>query len=146
MAAVTHWYTAAIKNMMGGLANSVWDWDTDTIKCSLHTSTYAVSQNADDSFNHVTNEVSSAGYTAGGVTLASPTLTVVSNVVQIDAADAAWTGVTFTTRYAVIYKSTGVASTSPLIAYIDFGGDQTVNAGNFSIVFAATGVLTATAS
>jgi len=48
--------------------------------------------------------------------------------------------------FAVIYKSTGVASTSPLIAYIDFGGDQTVNAGNFSIVFAATGVLTATAS
>src|SRR5216117_1269938 len=121
MAATTKWYTTAIKNNFAGLANAVWDWDTDTIKCSLHTATYAVNQNADDFFNDVTNEVSSANYTAGGNTLASPTLTVVSNVVQIDAADTTWTNVTFTTRYAVIYKSTGTASTSPLIAYIDFG-------------------------
>lgn len=146
MAAVTHWYTAAAKGMFAGTANSVWDWDTDTIKCSLHTSTYAVSQNVDTFYNNVTNEVASANYTAGGNTLTAPTLTVASNVVQIDAADTSWTTVTFTARYAVVYKSTGTAATSPLIAYIDFGADQTVSAGNFTIVFAATGVLTATAS
>jgi hypothetical protein len=146
MAATTHWYTTGVKNLMSGATNGVWDWDTDTIKCSLHTSSYAVNQNTDAFYNAVTNEVSSTNYTAGGNTLASPTLTVVSNVVQIDAADTTWTTVSFTARYAVIYKSTGTASTSPLIAYIDFGADQTVSAGNFTIQFAATGVLTATAS
>lgn len=146
MAAVTHWYTQAETNRRGGLANSAFDWDTDVIKCSLHTVTYAVSQNADDFYNDVTNEVTSANYTAGGVTLTCSAPTTSTNETRMDAADAVWTNVTFTARYAVIYKSTGTAATSPLIAYIDFGADQTVSGANFTIVFDAVGVIKSTAS
>lgn len=148
MAVTTHWYGVGIKNYFSGLANASWDWDTDTIKISLHTSSYAVDPDTHDFFNDVTNEVSSANYTAGGITLTSPTVTYDSatNETRLDAADVSWSSVTFTARYAVIYKSTGTASTSPLIAYIDFGADQTVSSGNFSITFDTTGVIKATSS
>lgn len=142
----TKWFGVPFKNLVDG--TSVWDWNTDTIKISLHTVTYTPDQDTHDFYNDVTNEVSSANYTAGGATLASPTIVydTGTNEIRLDATDAAWTTVTFTARYAVVYKSTGTASTSPLIAYIDFGADQTVSGGNFTIVFDATGVVKATAS
>src|SRR5437762_11268937 len=107
MAVTTTWYGTGFKNFVSGLANASWDWDTDTIKCSLHTSTYVPNPDLDDFFNDVTNEVSSANYTAGGNTLTSPTITQdgATNEIRLDAADTTWTTVTFTTRYAVIYKS-----------------------------------------
>jgi hypothetical protein len=145
MAVTTSWYGQAFANFVQGTTNASWDWDTNTIKVSLHTSTYSPNLDTHDFYDDVTNEVSSTNYTAGGFTLTSPTITVdgASNEVRLDAADASWTTVTFTTRYGVVYKSTGTASTSPLIALIDFGADQTVSAANFSIVFAATGVIKA---
>lgn len=147
MAVVTVWYGFAFKGKEDGTANAGWLWLTDTIKISLHTVTYAKNVDTDDFFNDATNEVSSAGYTAGGFTLASKTVTydTASNETRYDAADPSWTGVTFTTRQAVVYKSTGTGTTSPLIANIDFGGDQVLAGGNFSIVFDATGVIKATA-
>lgn len=92
--------------------------------------------------------MSSTNYTSGGVTLSSATVTYdsASNETRLDAADATWTTVTFTARYAVIYKSTGTSSTSPLIAYVDFGADQSPSAGNFTITWDSTGVIKATAS
>lgn len=145
MAVTTTWYGRGFGNLVEGVSNGVWDWNTDTIKLSLHTSTYSPDVDAHDFYNDVNNEVSSANYTAGGNTLTSPTVTVDSatNEVRLDAADTSWTTVTFTTRYGVVYKSTGTASTSPLIALIDFGADQTVSSANFSIVFSSTGVIKA---
>jgi hypothetical protein len=126
----------------------VWDWDTDTIKVSLHTSTYTPDQDAHDFYNDVTNEVSSTNYTAGGATLTTPTVTYDSatNEIRLDADNPSWTPVSFTARYAVWYKSTGTASTSPLIAYTDFGADVTVSSGTFTITVDSTGVIKATAS
>ena len=145
MAVTTRWYGQPLDNLWSGLANAAWDWDTDTIKISLHTVTYAIDYDAHDFYNDVTNEVSSANYTAGGNTLGTPSVTVDSatDEVRLDMADTSWTNVTFTARYAVIYKSTGTAATSPLIAAIDFGADQTVSSGNFSITFDTTGVIKA---
>jgi hypothetical protein len=49
------------------------DWDSDTIKLQLHTSTYTPSD-AHDFQNDLTNEVATLnGYTAGGVTLGTKT-------------------------------------------------------------------------
>lgn len=146
MAVTAKWYGTPIKNMWSG-ANVV-DWDTDTIKCALTTSAYTPDQDAHDFFNDITNEVSGTGYSSGGVTLtcSAPTYDSASNTVSLDASDAQWTSASFTARYAIIYKSTGVSSTSPLLGYVDFGGDETVSSGTFTIVWAATGVLTITAS
>lgn len=146
MAVTTKWYGVPVKNLMSGVANGVWDWDTDTIKLSLHTSSYAQNLDTDDFYNDVTNEVAANGtYTTGGLTLSGCTATYdgATDETRLDANDFSVTGVTFTTRYGVVYKSTGTASTSPLIALIDFGADQTVSSGNFSIQFASNGVIVA---
>lgn len=146
MAVSAKWYGVPIKNMWSG-ANVV-DWDTDTIKCALTTSAYTPDQDTHDFFNDITNEVSGTGYSAGGVTLtcSAPTYDTATNVVSLDAADAQWTSASFTARYAIIYKSTGVSSTSPLLGYVDFGGDETVSSGTFTIVWDSTGVLKITAT
>jgi hypothetical protein len=120
------------------------DYDTDTIKVALLTSSYTPNQDAHDYFNDVsTYEVSGTGYTAGGNTLASKTATYDSatNVIILDAADTTWASSTITARYAVIYDSTGTASTSALIGYVDFGSDQSSTNGNFTITWDATGIV-----
>jgi hypothetical protein len=119
------------------------DWAADTIKCSLHTVTYVPDQDANDFFNDATNEITGTGYTAGGVALGSKTVTydTGTNQVRLDAADASWSGATFTARIAVNYKDTaGASSTDPLLTYVDFGADESVASGTFSIVWDATGV------
>jgi hypothetical protein len=128
--------------LKGGTSFPV-DFDTDTIKVALVTSSYAPNQDTHDYFDDVTNEVSGTGYTAGGATLASPTVTLdtVNDRVDFDAADTSWTTSTITARGAVIYKSSGTPSTSPLIGYLDFTTDQISSAGTFLIQWAAAGIL-----
>lgn len=119
------------------------DLDTDTIKVALVTATYTPNQDTHDFFDDVTNEVSGTGYTAGGATLASKTVTAdtTDNEGVFDAADVTWSTSTITARGAVIYKSTGTASTSALICYLDFGSDQSSSAGDFTIQWNAEGIL-----
>lgn len=128
--------------LKGGTSFPV-DFDTDTIKVALVTSAYTPDFDAHDYFNDVTNEVSGTGYTAGGATLGTVTVTLdtANDRVDFDAADTQWTSSTITARAAVIYKSTGTATTSPLIAYIDFGSDQSSSNGTFTIQWAAAGIL-----
>ena len=120
------------------------DYDTDTIKVALLTSSYTPNQDTHDYFNDVsTYEVSGTGYTAGGITLASKTATYDSgtNVIVLDAADVTWSSSTITARYAVVYDSTGTSSTSALIGYVDFGSDQSSTNGNFTITWDSTGIV-----
>jgi hypothetical protein len=120
------------------------DFDSDTIKVALLTSSYTPNQDTHDYFNDVsTYEVSGTGYTAGGNTLASKTATYDSgtNVIVLDAADTTWASSTITARYAVVYDSTGTASTSALIGYVDFGSDQSSTNGNFTITWDSTGIV-----
>jgi len=120
------------------------DFDSDTIKVALLSSSYTPDQDAHDYYNDVsTYEVSGTGYTAGGSTLASKTATYDSanNVIVLDAADTTWASSTITARYAVIYDSTGTSSTSALIGYVDFGSDQSSTNGNFTITWDSTGIV-----
>jgi hypothetical protein len=129
-----------IKNLLSGA--NLWDWDTDTIKCSLHTSTYTPDIDAHDFFNDCTNEITGTGYTAGGATLtaSAPTYDTATDQVRLDAADTTWTTSTLTARIAIVYKSTGTASTSPLISFVNFGADVSTTAGTFQITWDATGI------
>jgi len=120
------------------------DFDSDTIKVALLTSSYTPNQDTHDYFNDVsTYEVTGTGYTAGGITLASKTATYDSgtNVIVLDAADVTWSSSTITARYAVVYDSTGTSSTSALIGYVDFGSDQSSTNGNFTITWDSTGIV-----
>lgn len=124
--------------MNGGI-----DLDTDTIKVALVTSAYTPDQDVHDFFDDVTNEVTGTGYTAGGSSLANKAVTAdnTDNEGVFDADDVAWTTSTITARGAVIYKSTGTASTSALICYLDFGSDKISTAGTFTISWNAEGIL-----
>ena len=116
---------------------------SDTIKVALVTSSYVPNIDTHDFFDDITNEVTSAGYTAGGAALASPSITIDTSgdFAWFDASDTSWTGTTITARYAIIYKSTGTASTSPLICYIDFGTDWVTSSETFYLQWASTGIL-----
>lgn len=132
-------YNQAKKKLMQGL----FVLDTDTIKVALCTSSYAPNIDTNTFFSDITNEVAASGtYAAGGQALANKTLTVdtANDLVYLDADDTSWTGVTFTYRYIVVYKSTGVSSTSPLLFYVDLGADRSNSADTAYIQWAATGI------
>jgi hypothetical protein len=122
------------------------DHDADTIKVALVTSSYTPDQDAHDFFNDVTNEVTGTGYTAGGATLASKTVTQdnTDNEGVFDAADVTWSTSTITARAAVLYKSTGTDSTSNLMVYFDFGSDQSSSAGDFTLQWGSEGIVNLT--
>jgi hypothetical protein len=124
------------------------DWVTDTIKCTLHTATYAPNQDTHTFASDLTNELATGGgYTAGGVTLASKTTAYDSatNQTRLDAADVSWAGMSNTFRYAVVWKDTGTAATSPLIGFVDLGA-TTITGTTFSIQWDPTGVVVLTAT
>lgn len=132
-------YNGFKKNIMNGGI----DLDTDTIKVMLVTSTYAPDQDLHVFISDVTNEVVGTGYTAGGATLASAAVTAdnTANTGVFDAADVTWSTSTITARGAVVYKDTGVTTTSPLVCYLDFVTDQSSSAGNFTISWNASGIV-----
>lgn len=90
---------------------------------------------------------SGQGYTAGGITLTSKTVTYTAgtNTLSLDAADLSLTGNPLGARYAVIYKDTGTPSTSPLLGYVDFDDDKVATGGGtLQIQWDATGVIVGT--
>jgi len=73
------WYRKALANMLGGESGAEvrqTDYLTDTLKVMLSTSAYTLNLDTHEVKADVTNEVSGTGYTAGGVTIATKTITV----------------------------------------------------------------------
>lgn len=145
MAVTTKVYGKAMLAML----NKEIDWNSDTIKVALCTSSYTPDQDTHDYFNDITNEVTGTGYTAGGATLGTPTATYTgaTNVAKFDGDDVTWSSSTITARYAIIYDATpGTSATNPLIAYVDFGEDKSSSSGNFTITWDSGGIFTLTAA
>jgi hypothetical protein len=122
------------------------DLDTDTIKVMLCTSSYTPNIDTHEDRADVTNEITGTGYTAGGETLANTSVSVDTTDDEgvFDADDVTWSTATITARYAVVYKSTGVSANDLLIAYIDFGSDQSSSASNFTLQWNAEGIVNIT--
>lgn len=139
MAVSTTFYNSAKKDLLDGTI----DWGNDTIKVALVTSTYTPNYDTHDFFDDITNEISGTGYTAGGETIASITTSkdTTDDEGVADGNDVTWATATFTAAAAIVYKSTGYDNTSPLICYIDFGGDQSPSAENFTIQWSAEGII-----
>lgn len=121
------------------------DWAADTIKIALVSSSYTPNQDTHDYWDDVVaNEIASgSGYTTGGLTLTSKTMTYDSgtNVITLDAADAVWSSASFTARYGVIYDASGATNAQKvLVGYIDFGSDQSSSNAAFTVEFDATGI------
>ncbi len=115
---------------------------TNTVKIALLNNSHTFSASSVGWSSVSANELAATGgYTAGGNTLASPTVIVASDKGVFDAADSSWTTATFTAYHAVIYNDTPTSPADPLIASIDFGGAKTVSNGTFTIQFHANGIL-----
>ena len=110
------------------------DLVADTIKIALFTS--SASLGASTTAYSTSNEVSGTGYSAGGETLTSRTVSTTGTTAFFDADDPTWTSASFTARGALIYNDTNA---DKAIAVLDFGGDFTVSSGTFKIVFPAAG-------
>jgi hypothetical protein len=144
MTVTAKWYGQALLKAL----NKEINWSSDTIKVMLCTSSYVPDQDAHVYKDvSVTSEVTGTGYVAGGTALASKTntYTAATNIIALDAADVTWAASTITARYAVIYDDSP-ASNKPLLAYVDFGADQSSNNGNFTITWDANGILKITVS
>jgi hypothetical protein len=105
----------------------------DTFRIALYTS--AANIGASTTAYTTTGEVANGnGYTTGGATLVNVTPVLSGSTAVFDFGDAQWTSATFTARGAMIYN-TSKANRAVLI--LDFGSDQTVTNGTFSVVFPA---------
>ena len=124
-------YNSAIDDMARGAI----DFDTDTFKAMLVTSTYTPNKDTDDKRDDVTNEATGTGYTAGGVaTACTVTKDTANDKVTLSFAAVSWATSTITARALVIYKSRGGASSADeLVAYNDFGSNVSSAGGTFSV-------------
>lgn len=89
--------------------------------------------------NDITNEVTGAGYTAGGVNVSVSVGAVdtANNRVAITVADLSpgWATATVSAVGGWLYKSVGTAATDELVQFVDFGATVSSTAGAFSVDF-----------
>ena len=106
----------------------------NTFKLALYTSSATLG--ASTTAYSTTNEVSGTGYSAGGGTLTNVTPTSSGTTALTDFADLTFSSATITARGALIYNSSTTAgSADRAVLVLDFGGDKTSTAGDFTIQF-----------
>jgi hypothetical protein len=103
----------------------------DTMYLALYTSSATL--DATTTAYTATNEVSGTGYVAGGQALTTVAPTSSGTTAFLDFNDETWTSSTITARGALIYNDTQAGD--PAVAVLDFGGDKTSTAGDFTVVF-----------
>lgn len=136
----------ATSDFPGKLTLSLWTASraSNPIKCMLTTG-YSLDKDADRYVSDVTGEVSGSGYTAGGQALAnvSESYDAGSDTTVVDAGDPSWdaTGGSLSASGAVFYVDTGTASTSPILAVWDFGGEQTATNAPFTVNIDSSGIV-----
>ena len=100
-------YNATKKYILNGAI----DWDTNTINVMLVTATYSPNIDTHDFRDDITNEVSGTGYTAGGYTITTPSVTQdnTNDRGVFDSEDPTWSTATITARACVLYRARGGA-------------------------------------
>jgi hypothetical protein len=120
--------------------------DLDRFRVMLLTNSYTPDQDNHDFLNDVSDyEVEGTGYTVGGFLLdnATATYSTSTHELTITCDDEVIGSSSITARYAIFYIDIlGAESTAkPLVAYWDFGADETSTSGSFTIDIPATGVV-----
>lgn len=118
------------------------DLNSDTIKAAIVGSGFSFN-NAHQFWSEVsTHEISGTGYTAGGATVTGVTVTVSGDIVTVTCDDVTWPSSTLTGRGVVLYKATGAAGTSRLIAVQLSDTDISSVSGDWQFSPAGTGLFT----
>lgn len=108
----------------------------DVYKIALYTAT-AVNDKTTTAYS-ATNEVSGAGYTAGGATLAGFTVSISGDTAYLTwTTNPSWPTATFTAASAILYNST---RSNKALAVLDFGGSFSVGGGTFTVTLPAAGL------
>jgi len=109
---------------------------TDVYKIALYTSS-ATNDKTLTAYT-ATNEISGAGYAAGGIALTGFTVGISGDTAYITwTTNPSWPSATFTAASAVIYNST---RSNKALAVIDFGGSFSVTGGTFTVQLPAAGL------
>jgi len=104
-----------------------------TFQLALYTS--SASLGASTTAYTTSNEVSGTNYTAKGGTLTRVDPSTSGTTALTDFADLTFSTATVTARGALIFNDS--ASGDPAVCVLDFGGDKTSTAGDFTIQFPA---------
>lgn len=107
------------------------------------TDTYTPNFTTHDFRDDVTNEVSGAGYTTGGVAVTTTEITLSGDVLTFDADNTVFPTVTVSNAMAgILYFNVGSAATDMLLLLQDFVTAASSTAANFTIQHHASGILT----
>lgn len=119
------------------------DLDLETHKLALFTNSITPNFSSDTAHGvspYNANEVSGTGYTAGGATLTSTTVTESpTESLMWDAADTSWSTSTITNARAALAYADALAGNNA-ICLVNFGADFSTVAGTFLVQWAATGI------
>ena len=106
--------------------------NADSFKLALYTS--SASLGATTTAYTTSGEASGTGYTAAGAALTAVAPTSSGTTAILDFNNLTFSTATVTARGALIYNDT---QGDKAVAVLDFGGDKTSTAGDFTIVFPA---------
>lgn len=127
------------------------DLENDVIKVGLVTSTTTPTETTADprwgaggTTDWSTNEVTPGGnYSAGGSTIANPAVTIVTADAKFDGDDISIlqnASNPTNARWGILYNDTDTGKR--VIGFLDLGADVDLSAGDFTITWNASGILT----
>ncbi len=144
VAAPTVWYVNGLRTCLRagtGIAGV-----TGTLKFMLLHDTYILDQDNHDFVDDVSaHEASGTGYSAGGLTVASPSVTTDAATNEARLFFTSISGISVASCYGILYVSTGTPSTSPLLTCTDFSAGDAVDQIVTSGVVGSTGFTALTA-
>ena len=130
MAITTAMCTSFKKELMEAVHNFK-NSGVSTFNLALYTS--SASLGAGTTAYTTSNEVSGTNYTAKGASLTRVDPSTSGTTALTDFADLTFSNATVTARGALIFNDS--ASGDPAVCALDFGGDKTSTAGDFTIQF-----------
>lgn len=134
MSAVTSWYPAVGEYLMKGEL----DLSTDDIKAIL-VNGYSPDYASHSVVGDITGEVSGAGYTTGGKSVAVTDISTVGGKTYLTASDLEWLSITVDATGVVLYDNTH--ADKPLIGYVDFGGTKSSSNSILRVKWGVNGML-----
>lgn len=121
------------------------DLDLETHKVAMFTNSITPNFSSDTAYGvapYNANEVSGTGYTAGGATLTTTTVSESpTGTLMWDASDTAWSGSTITSARCALLYADALAGNNAIVL-VNFGADYSTTAGTFTIQWASGGILT----
>lgn len=123
------------------LMNKVVDLEADTIYVNLYDTneTGTVTDTDYSTTNELADGVGNYNRGANADNLLAGKAVTEAATTKWDATDHVWTGMTISAYSAIIWDDT---AGDDLICFVDFGGEQTVTSGTFTIQWSTAGIVT----